>query len=837
MEFTLTTKYELILQWLSEQNQLTNEQIVEEDFKELLKLRAQPGLIAQNVKKEFVKWFLQQAKEKSNECRKWCNLLQLLVEFEILQDLYRMNYDLQSEVYAEIFHSYEKYLWSLQQSDKQFLSTFETEFFAAVLKGLKETIKRCGDVVLYEKSFTKIALKPLAQVLLVLRVFKVDFFEELMEIENLMCNEMEDSQIFVRLSKLDLPVRLLCIECSLVKRRGVDSYLKNLLDFVFTNFLGNSANNIDPALSLTLAAYVLEMCSRHDVGLNLQINEQQNAVKFLGTQIFKAVQERKETHLKEVLMLLCAALRLNPLILEQNVFEITAWMILATKSGDMEEQELFEEYLVLLMDMFRRLSRAEKFVTNLLKALKENLKHYDLSLKKKRKAKMELEETPSKKKKKYDNDSAMKKDLEFSKYLRILFQDFFKPSLTKTLNDNSKLSASASFTKLQNFWPSNPVGLSFSKIITGLVSKPSLTIWKSLLYALKDLIESLKDSKEINENSLFQLDFQAALLSQYFAGSKLAEQSDKFLTELQQQREFTLDVLKLFGEFLLAKEHEPRTMSAFLELTYYASNFELLLTYYRPDGCQHDTLQPLSTIEKLHSFLTPEEWTLIQQRVLNFGKSSCKHLLHRLKMQKAQASLLLLTSGEKESLPLKNPDPEILNSLLKTSQAKWYLQQLSRPDKVTISRYFLNKPDLLHLAFEDLELLEFVSLAIYENICQALNSKHSLLKSLACDFDKIRQCSEISACELLIKELIEIVISKAEQEYKVKKLDVEEIKRNLDLLSAMPLGQLRRQRKTIIFALHLCLYRDLKAAQEEELALQTLEILKGKFPNFNLIFS
>ncbi|XP_065364855.1 uncharacterized protein LOC135957936 [Calliphora vicina] len=824
VEFTLTSKYEMVLQWLAEQEHLTNEQILEDDFKELLKLRAQPGLITQQVKADFVEWLLEQAQQKADNTKKWCNLLQFLVEFELLQDLYRMNYELQCRVYGMIFSSYEKYLLTVEQSDQQFLNTFESEFFASVLKALKETIKRCGDSELYEKAYTELTLQPLAQVLLVLRSFKVDFFEELLEIESLLCVEMEDTDIINRILKLALPVRLLSLECAIVKRRGVESFLNLLLNDVFKNFFENCDSDMDPSLSLTVAAYVMEMLGRHDVGLNVKVNEHQTAVKFLGVQIFEAVKMRKGSHLKEVLMLLCAALRLNPLILEQNVFEITAWMILAPKSGEKEEQELFEEYLVLLMDMFRRLSRAEKFVTNLLKALNEHLKSTNLSTSKKRKAKSDLE-TPQKKKKKLsENHTSEQMAQDFSKYLKILFQDFFKPTLTKTLND-SNLTATASFSKLQNFWPSNPVGLSFSKIITGLVSKPSLTIWKSLLFALKELIESLKSTNEINENSLFQIDFQAALLSQYFAGCKLAEQSEKFLLELQQQRAFTLEILKLFGQFLLEKEHQPRTMSAFLELAYFASNFDLLLSYYRPDGCNHETLHPVQAVENLHSFLTPEEWILIQQRVLNFGKSSCKHLLHRLKMQKSQAALLLLPSN-KESLCLKSTDTEILNSLLITPQAKWYLHQLQRSEKVTIAQYFIGKPELLHLTFDDLELLEFVSLAAYENICKSLNSKHSLLKSLSCDFDKVRQCVEITASELLIKELIDIVISRSKEEYKVKKLSVEDIKISLDILSRLPLGQLRRQRKTIIFALHLCLYRDLKAAQEDELALQTLEIMK-----------
>ena len=837
VELTLMTKYELILQWLVEQTDLKDNEILENDFSEFLKLRAQPGLIDQQIKAAFVEWLLKKAQETQVTSRKWCNLLQLLVDFEILQDLYRMDYELQCRVYGQIFKSYEKYLLALESNGKQFLSTFETEFFANVLKNLKETIKRCGDMVAYEKAYRLQTLQHLAQLVLVLRSFKVDFFDDLLEIESTLCLEMKDPHLIHRIMALPLPVKLLCLECAIVKRRSLETFHKHLLQKIFLQFLQETSTEEDASLSLTVASYFLEMLGRHDVPLKVEMEENLTALQFLGKHVFDVVKNHKDTYLKEVLMLLCAALRLNPLILEESVFKITAWMILAPKTSDKQEQELFEEYLVLLMDMFRRLSRAEKFVTHLLKALNSALKHYDLSSNKKRKSKLNKEETPAKKKLKLENEKEVAGSNEdFSRYLNTLFQDFFKPTAMKTFANIERLSATTAFPKLQNYWPSSSVGLAFSKLITGLVSKPSLTIWKSLLYALKELIELLRNQEEIDDKNLFQLDFHSALLSQYFAGCKLGEQSDKFLEELKQQRDFTLEILKLYAQFLLEREHQARSMTAFLELTYFASGFELLLVYYRPDGCQHESLQPSQAFEKLHSFLTPEEWTLIEQRVLNFGKSSCKYLLHRLKLQKSQASLLLLTT-KKEKFSLKSNDHETLTALFKTPQAKWYLQQLQRSEKEVVSSYFISKPEFIPLIVGDLELVEFVSLAVYENLCQALNSKHSLLKTLACDFNKVRQCVEISACELLIKELIDTIVTHAQKDYKVKKLSLDDIHMNLDVLMQLPLGHLRRQRKTIIFALHLCLYRDLKAAQEDELALKSLNILKGRLlayliPNF-----
>lgn len=780
------------------------------------------------VKEEFVKWCLLMASNYNNSSRKWCELLALLVEFEPLQDIYRMNYELLAQVYGGIFSSYECYLDNLAaSSEKQFLNTHESEFLASTLNNLKKTIKRCGDVKQFESAFTSSSQNSLVEVLLVMRGFKVDFFEELLEIDRLLCIELTDNDLITRIMKMPLHVRLLAQECAIVNRKGINKFLDLLLSHVF---LPKASTYIDPLLSVTVAAYTIEMLGRHSINLSFEMNGV-TVLQFLGKKIFRAVNEWKDTNLKDVLMLLCAALRLNPLILEENVFEITASMMMATKSGDIIERQLFEEYLVLLMDMFRRLSRAEKFVANLLKKLKENVN--DSLPSKKRKHKTDSEDAPPNKK---VGDGGLQKTRKATdaklKYLNVLFQDFFKPVLSQNKSCvNSTLSASASFPKLCDIWPSNPVGVAFSKIITGLVSKPSLVICKTLLFALKELIESFENENELSEKSIFLLDFHTALLSQYFTGCKLAEQSEKFLEELAIQRQFILDVLQAFGKCLLGREHNPRTMTAFLEISYYATCFKLMLIYYRPDGCNHDTLMPTNASKKLHSFLTPDEWSLIHQRVLNFGKSSCKYLLQRLELQKTQSTLLLLGSHQDKSslqTPFATADKETINSLLKDINAKWLLSQLTKNEKASVAAHIVQNSDLISLVLDDLELLEFVTLAIYEFISTTVVSKHSVLKALSCDYDKIRHSTETFDCEILIKQLVEVISARAEDECKVKKLNTNEIKSYLNLLSQIPMGHLRRQRKTIVFALHISLYRDLKSAQEEELAAQALDIMKGK---------
>ncbi|XP_013117063.2 uncharacterized protein LOC106094396 [Stomoxys calcitrans] len=827
VEFPLTTKYEIILHWISNNNCVDEKDVVEEDFKDFLKLKAQPGLINRDAKEAFIGWCLKMASTFDHKSRKWSELYNLLVDFEILQDLFRVNYNLHAQVYKSLFFCYEKYLENIAVVETNFLNTNETEFFVSILNKLKETIRRCGDVAKFEQAFTSITLNALVNVLLTMRKFKVDFLEEFIEIERQLTFDMNANSLMTRIMDMPFHVRLLTMECSIVNRKGITDYIDIIIRNIFSRCMTNELLKQEGSLNITMAAYILEMLRRHDVSLT----QNQSTLQYLGDHVAKAVKVADGNYMREILMLLCAALRLNPLILENHIFKITVKMILAPKSGNKEEQQLFEEYLVLLMDMFRRLSRAEKFVANLLKTINDTFKHGTISLNTKRKSSVDSEIPSKMQKVNADvNTTPTKAEGKVAKYLNILFEDFFKPVLTqKKYLENRYLSATASFAALQNYWPSNPVGIAFSKIITGLVSKPSVVIWKTLLYALNDLITFFKTRDTLGDNDLFRLDFHVALLCQYCSGCKLAEQSEKFIQDINSQRIFMTDVLQTFGKFILEREHQPRTMAAFLEVSYYATCLELILSFYRPDGCGHETLQPSYTLASLHGFLSPDEWNLIQQRVLNFGQTSCKYLLQRLQLQKSQSTLLLLDNkGEGQLLDrsIGASDKEQLCTLLKSNNANWLISQMTRSGKMTVASCITHCAELLPLACEDLDLLELVSLAIYEEITLSLSSKNASLKSLACDFDEVRQCVETSASEILIKRLIDAINSRAEEAYKVKNMDVDQIKNKLDILSQLPLGQLRRQRKTIIFALHLCLYRDLKFGKAEDLAEQALEQLK-----------
>ncbi|XP_004524946.1 uncharacterized protein LOC101462218 [Ceratitis capitata] len=853
-EFTLSSKYELVLEWLStEAAVLPVNEIPYEEFTELLNMRAQPGLIEQDVKKKFIKMMICLSDKLAEEacvertCN-WARILLLLCDFELLQDLYRGDYELHAEVYSSLLIYYELYLTSFE-STKMYINTTakktlsnatETEFFSSVISNLRDHIKRTGDMERYDKSYRLHILQPLVRVMLILRTHSICFFDELLQLERLLTNHLQDEQFVDRVINLPLYVRLLTLECAVVNRRGVESFVQHLLKYAFKELTEEvekveQKHNQKRSIMLTAAAYTLEIFRKHDINLNfkMELENQKPALTYLGEQLFICIQQCKQHYLREVLLVLCAALRLNPLILEQDIFQITTWMIVAEKKNN-EEHTLFDEYLVSLMDMFRRLSRVEKLVFNMLKSLKEWLNKYDMDstheVEKNRKRKaVDGVEINAKKSK----PPRVTLDDEIT-YIHIIFEDFHKLSADRNIDENSGLYID--FPYLHAAWPSNSVGIAFSKLITGLVSKPALVIWKSLLYSLEELIQKLQNHPEnaCLENNQFLLDLHAALICQYFNGCRLAEQYDKFATEVNEQLRITKEVLTKFKSLVLTQEHNDRSLSALLECVYHASNFELLLNFYQPDGLNGNQLPDA---ECLHTLISTEEWSSLQKRVMKLGKSQGKFLCHRLILQRMQAQSVLKSMNDKTDLKLESESTfdnsvqgEVKNLLQREPSMKWFLSQLSPKAKVNKIQQLLDETSVIAAMAEDLGSLEIIAGALCARLAQtfASTSKGSILATLKGNFDNLSQgmCAEQNTAEKELQKLVNIVQIHAQNEYNVKKLPKhDEMKKLILLCRQLPLGYLRRQSKNIIFTFLIAFYCDLNATENKNYASEVFDVI------------
>ncbi|KAH8336083.1 hypothetical protein KR074_009331, partial [Drosophila pseudoananassae] len=784
VEFPYPSKFEIIIRWLSESlgscTQLPTQQL-----KDLFQLRAQPGLVSQKCKSALIRALVAVASTDSTGDEAIPGLLSSCLNFELLQDALRSDYNLLTEIFACIFRSHQKCVEKRKNAgEDRELEHTDAEFVIPIIKQLSDMARRSQKVEKLVTCHDKKSLRPLAELLLTLKSHCV---EELGELEK----QLKSNFTKKRMAKQPLHVKLLLLEAEVLNNRFETKNLSLTINAVF--------REREP---LVLAAHLLTSLRKYDISLQFNMPKTkaksnreksdskaeeveetteskaklQSAFTYISEKLLELVRDHKQTHLKEVLILLCSALRLNPMLLEHSVYQITVWLLTAPKQSAVEEQ-LYSEYLILLLDMFRRLSRAERFIMNLLKSLKEWLGKYQLP----------VASGESKKRRLQDSVSEGAETETEQHFLQIILAETSPATAPPASSSND------AFKQLNHTWPSQSAGVAFTRLVSHLMTKPSLVIWKTLLHSFAELLEEEQPQAVLPENLDFSRDFHAALLCQYLSGTRLAEQVHLHQGEVEQQLQHTAQVLEQFGRRLLSQEHNRRLMNAFLECTERASGFELLLAHYWPDG--HTASQ---RSVQLRGFLPPAEWTLIQQRVHNFGKSSCRLRLQRLELQLAESGWLLQTDQRGVGCPVA------LAEIVPASQ----LFRLTRPQKQLRAQQGLQ--DL-----EDADCVELLALKLlqeYAASVKAAKVKGSLLAKL-----KLEEQLDQAALVSFLKE-------KAATDKDVE--DLPSALETIQGLQGLPLVQLSSSIRSRLWLVTFVLYRDLSRSQhQEEEAKKLLEVL------------
>lgn len=776
--------------------QVQGESLPTQQLKDLFALRAQPGLVTQECKSLLIRAVLAVVSRDENANVAALELLPSLLNCELLQDALRADYELLCECYGSLFRCHQKCVEQRKQDqqDRHLLSS-DAEFVVPVIKQLAEIARRSQKLPELRECYNARTVRPLVELLLSLE--SASLVEELAELEK----QLKDTLDLDRIASQPLHVSLLLLEAAVFNSRYERVELAAIVRAVFPKSDG------ELKAPLPLAAYLLMSLRKYDVSLQFNIKDKKkegvkekslSAFEFVSEQLLQIARQHRKTHLKELLVLLCSALRLNPLLLEQSVYQITVWLLTAHKETA-EEEQLYSEYLVLLLDMFRRLSRAERFIMNLLKSLKEWLAVYQMP---------SPLSSEAKKRRVQDSDSSSVEEEDVARgqhYVRAIFAGSPSAAAVTAPSPND------AFKQLAQTWPSHSAGVAFTRLVSHLMTKPSLVIWKTLLHSFVELLQDEKQQEQqpagmpLPGNLDFARELHAALLCQYLNGTRLAEQVHLHQAEVEQQLQHTAQVLEQFGRRLLSQEHNRRLMNAFLECTERASGLELLLAHYWPDG------YPASQRKlQLRGFLPQDDWTLIQQRVHNFGKSSCRQRLQRLELQLAESGWLLQEEQRRSSCS------DALAEALGSQQ----LFRLSRTQK-QLRLHQLRKPDQdweAHL--EDAECVELLALQLLTEYGKAAReakkAKGSLLAKL-----KLEEPLEEAAVIGLIKE-------KASPSTD-KQLQLPCAQQLVESLQRLPLAQLPSSIRSRLWLVIFALYRDLSCTeQQQELAQRVLELLIGK---------
>ncbi|XP_017129838.1 uncharacterized protein LOC108147665 [Drosophila elegans] len=763
VEFPYPNKYEIITQWLDESLASCGD-LPTQQLKDFLKLRAQPGWVTQKIKVQLIQTLVKIVSQDGNANESALELLPLAINSELLQDALRANNEFLTECYGSMFKCHHRCLELRKKNKSVDPEHWDVEFVVPVIKQLAEIARRSQNPHLLLKSYDANTVRPLVELLLSL---KSPCLEELAELEKQLKAEFSAE----RIAEQPLHVSLLLLEAAILNNRYETVSLQNIIPAVFKI-------SQKSATSLPLAAYLLMSLRKYDISLQFKMAVG-TGFNFIAQHLLTLVRKYRKSHLKEVLILLRSALRLNPLLLEQSVYQITVWLLTAPKA-DPEEEQLYSEYLILLLDMFRRLNRAERFIMNLLKALKEWLGKY----------KLDIPSSDAKKRRILDNENGDNEEQQTEKrYLSLIFA-----STPLTVAP----SANDAFRQLSHTWPSHSAGTAFTRLVSNLMSKPSLVIWKTLLFAFAELLEEEDQPQGVRaENLDFARELHAALLCQYLNGTRLAEQVHLHQVEVEQQLQHTAQVLEQFGRRLLSQEHNRRLMNAFLECTERASGFELLLTHYWPDGFPASQ-RPL----QLRGFLPAAEWTLIQQRVHNFGKSSCRQRLQRLELQLAESGWLLHDQHGATNCS------DALAELVPPQQ----LFRLTRPQKqLRLHQRRLDQDLDSHL--EDSECVELLALQLlgeYRALVKEAKAKGSLLVKL-----KLEEPVEEAALVGFLREKASVD----------KELQLPSAQELVDSLLRLPLAQLASPIRSRLWLVIFVLHRDLSRSQQVEQANQVLELL------------
>ncbi|XP_030382287.1 uncharacterized protein LOC115629847 [Scaptodrosophila lebanonensis] len=791
-DFACPNKYEVIITWLTEalRNSVSvNLPVLQ--LQQLFRLRSQPGAVSTASKTALILVLLRVTTAQPSTRAAGPELLRDMLNFELLQDTLRSDYKLLMQSYSTLFQSYERYLVSHVPASADSL---ESEFALPLLQQLSDYVQRAQNLEPLRKCYDKIALRPLVELYLQLRIRGVCCFEQIAALEKQLTSKIRspNSTLIDRL-KIQVPYsRFLALECLLYNHRFEPKYVQLVLERVFDQHLGESRQA--PELVLSEAAYTLEALRKHEISLQFVMQplpttmtpqplsateKKETALAYVERQIYQYVRMHKHNHLLGVLRLLCSALRLNPLLLEQHVYQIAVWM-LTTPKYTADEHILYAEFLVHLLDMFRRLSRAERFVMNLIKTLREWLAKFELKCPYRRDDEDNSGRSPSKRRCLDDE-----KDPNENIYMKLLFGSFKSSPPASVLPDP--------FEHLSQRWPTSTVGVAFTHLITQLMAKPSIVIWKTLLHALSELLDE-NCAVVLPSNLDFSMELHAALLCQYFQGTRVAEQLESHQAAVEEQLFHTGKVLQKFGRHLLRQEHNRRTMNAFLECLEQASSFEHMLLYYWPDGLARVYNGP----NQLHDFLAQSEWTLIRQRVHNFGRKGCRRRLKHLDQQLANARWLF--DKHRPALCADAMPIESLSSL--TREQKNLLIQ-NQEDQYRVSEY-----TVWHADADCVELLALKSLEHFATTLREAKVTEALIPKLP--FGTLRHVQNEGA-------LVQLATTIRQHDRAIiKRFPKQPTADIVHSLKELPIAQLSRNVKSKLWLLVFSLYRDLRYAQEED---------------------
>lgn len=766
----------------------------------------------------------------------------LLLHNIIMQTFYKSN----CNVYCEFIAAILKYINALTSTND---AINVKEEVGQILDDIKTFVRQTPHLTTFQMEFLQNILTPLSELIIQLNVqHNVDFTERFLDIlKQLYFTDQtsdalkkwfgteNDESLYAQLFDVEIHTFLLIVETIFQVYRYDCVFLAVFIRWLFDKYFrtDNVTTFSDGKQMLDAMSYVMHLMRKHDVRLTFNIDNEK-VIIFMGKRLEQLFDAMYENAFDEMINLIVATLTTNPMILENVLLPIVVKCMLIPKQNS-DTMSRFIKMMELVIDIYRRLSRAPKFISQLIRSIYDQLSQTKLSSRQLKRKPLDDENALSAKKKSkingHENGVDHTNANDTKTYLKMLLLNY-EPEL-KLTDDHLTITECVG---IEFAWPSI-VGTAFSKFISNLVSKPSLIVCKTLTFTLADYVNLLKTGQN-DENTMFLIEFASALLSQYFIGTRLAEHADQQYELIEENRQRTHNVLKDFGMVILNQEHNIRTMNAFLTICFHASNFDLLCWYYCPDTMKNSAgdggiVEQAKLADNIHPYLRPQEWTLIEQRITNFGRDECKANINRLYLQKIKAALLL---GKVKKHTISNHlisstlnDLQQINMLLHddTNIGQWFMETLTITELRLICDLLLSSAvgnclpmKILQYFCDNRVALEIFILTVLKKCCQITGIVETKVNVEAKDIHKV-----------LFKEIISRV--RDNKSLCTKQLttdDIHEISIMMQTLARLPIGFVDVDVKNVLFMMNAALYVDKKitGTQYSAISKQCLELTKGK---------
>lgn len=809
VEFVLPSKYDIIVEYFCEIFESGAKGFTQNDWdivNQFLELNWGPSTVSSPMKRRLVESVIGIV-SKTKKPKVWYIESALLVlHHNALWNYYKNDVELFSLLAARIFRYYTAHI---RNGPEEFNFEPERARVTKLLEFIKEYVKVMAKSPEFDSKFRETYSNLTAYLLAIEKHFEAfQYFDEffVLFVSSAVTLPYAEFQEWFQSFHDDEAIPQYAVLMFIEGFLGTSVVSDERKCFIVTHLMGSYCRT----QQLQSMGYLLKILRKRNVDIET-IQED------ICNRIVETVSANKDSATENTLSILCATIRLNPILVSKHAVNFIVDFMFMRKTAKTTDK--FYEFLELVVEMFKKLYQTKVFIVKLIEAVELHLKNHKLSKKLKRKLD--------------DDDSVMETSVADQKDAYFLDILMAEPKTTSELL-KSETWDEISWPDIEYAWPCRIIAPKIIKSIALLVPDLSLSIWQTILFSFNKSVSTLVTT---DENTLFHSDFLASLMLQYFAGSRIAESVHNIKgPKLDKLIDGTKSFLKSFAEKILHLEHNPRLMHNFLNLCLFVGYFELMILFYYPDSMCQETNAEATAIdfpEKakiLHDYITADEWVLIEQRIVNFGKSECKASMNRLRLQKNQAYNLfasvqarirvssnLLTSTLTDSellLPILND--KVLNA--------WFIEHLTRDEKQKVVETILAHHVTLHPSvLEDYEFTTLFIIGIFQQIANTFGSSKSVMRSI--DFAKI------SSVNSEMPKYFHALLTKDRDleelgGYKLKKFVEEDFLQWLDLLKTMPTLNLFVEMRQVTFCLALFMLMDAKATGSEALMEASLKYFR-----------